>query len=115
MDNQIDHFQDLAKVRVLVPHLPETAALIPYLARIDASRFYSNYGPLSREFASGLGQLTGAGSVALTCNGTSAIELALRLRAPQSGLCLMPSFTFIASAHAVCNAGLTPFSAKRRS
>jgi dTDP-4-amino-4,6-dideoxygalactose transaminase len=109
MDGQTAHSQKPATVRVLVPHLPEAAALLPWLARIDANRFYSNYGPLSREFAAGLGQLTGAPGVALTCNGTSAIELALRLRAPGPGLCLMPSFTFIASAHAVCNAGLTPF------
>jgi dTDP-4-amino-4,6-dideoxygalactose transaminase len=97
------------KVRVLVPRLPEATALLPYLARIDANRIYSNYGPLSREFAAGLGQLTGAAGVTLTGNGTSAIELALRVRAPRPGLCLMPAFTFIASAHAVCNAGLTPF------
>ena len=94
---------------MLVPHLPEAAALLPYLARIDANQYYSNYGPLSREFAAGLGQLTGAAGVTLTSNCTAAIELALRLRAPQPGLCLMPAFTFVASAHAVCNAGLTPF------
>lgn len=45
-----------------------------------------------------------------TSSGTSAIELALRTRAlPGRSLCLMPSFTFIASAHAVKNAGLEPF------
>jgi dTDP-4-amino-4,6-dideoxygalactose transaminase len=106
MDGRTAQFQ---RVRVLVPRLPEAATLLPYLDRIDANRIYSNYGPLSLEFAAELGHLTDAAGVALTSNGTSAIELALRLRAPQPGLCLMPAFTFIASAHAVCNAGLTPF------
>jgi dTDP-4-amino-4,6-dideoxygalactose transaminase len=96
-------------IKVLVPRLPDAAALQPYLARIDAAGIYSNYGPLSREFSARLGQLTGAPYVTLTSNGTTAIELALRLKA-RSGrrYCLMPSYTFIASAHAVCNAGLTP-------
>lgn len=100
---------DLRPIRVLVPRLPDVSALVPHLARIDASRIYSNYGPLSREFAAGLAALTGAAGVTLTCNGTAAIELALRARArPGARTCLMPSFTFIASAHAVCNAGLVP-------
>lgn len=97
-------------IKVLVPHLPAAGALLPYLQRIDAARTYSNYGPLSREFSERLGRLTGAAGVTLTSNGTSAIELALRLRAkPQRRYCLMPAFTFIASAHAVCNAGLEPY------
>ncbi|WP_431274215.1 DegT/DnrJ/EryC1/StrS family aminotransferase [Variovorax ureilyticus] len=97
-------------IRVLRPRLPQAAALAPYLQRIDDSRIYSNYGPLNAEFTRRLGELVGGSHVTLTSNGTTAIELALRLRAKHSaGLCLMPAFTFIASAHAVCNAGLTPF------
>ena len=97
-------------MKVLVPKLPLASALLPYLARIDASRIYSNYGPLCREFSAGLAELTAAPGVTLTCNGTTAIELALRAIGISPGeFCLMPAFTFIASAHAVCNAGLVPF------
>ncbi|WP_235578195.1 DegT/DnrJ/EryC1/StrS family aminotransferase [Pseudorhodoferax sp. Leaf267] len=96
-------------VRVLRPQLPTIGTLKPYIERIDGARIYSNYGPLSREFGERLGRMAGAAGTALTANGTSAIELALRLRARQGSLCLMPAFTFIASAHAVCNAGLTPY------
>jgi dTDP-4-amino-4,6-dideoxygalactose transaminase len=97
-------------IKVLIPRLPSTDAVLPYLNRIDSARIYSNYGPLHHEFSARLSQLTGAPGITITCNGTSAIELALRVRA-KSGrrYCLMPAFTFIASAHAVCNAGLTPF------
>lgn len=99
-----------APIKVLIPRLPEVAALLPYLQRIDANRTYSNYGPLNREFVARLSALTGAKGVTLTSNGTTAIELALRSRAtPGKRYCLMPSYTFIASAHAVCNAGLTPY------
>ena len=103
-------------IPVLVPTLPETEALIPYLRRIDASNWYSNQGPLWREFRDAftarLAARSRAGNVQVTftANGTTAIELALRCRAlPDRRYCLMPSYTFIASAHAVCNAGLTPY------
>jgi dTDP-4-amino-4,6-dideoxygalactose transaminase len=98
-----------APVRVMRPRLPSASALLPYLTRIDATRVYSNYGPLNQEFAARLAALTGATGVTLTGNGTSAVELALRSLDKAGGVCLMPAFTFIASAHAVCNAGLVPF------
>lgn len=97
-------------IPVLVPKLPEVEALIPYLRLIDDSRTYSNFGALHRKFASRLGDLTNAAAIALTCNGTIAIELALRaLDLPRGGYCFMPAYTFIASAHAVVNARLTPY------
>lgn len=100
----------LPTIKVLLPRLPAAAKLTPYLERIDSLRTYSNYGPLTREFTQRLGDLVGGSPTTLTSNGTTAIELALRLRAKHGGgHCLMPAFTFIASAHAVCNAGLTPY------
>jgi dTDP-4-amino-4,6-dideoxygalactose transaminase len=107
-------------VVILRPLLPPAEVLLPFLRRIDATRIYSNYGPLwhefSEEFSAWLGARAGIESgsggvrVVPTSSGTTAIELALRARAqPDRRLCLMPSFTFIASAHALCNAGLEPF------
>ena len=105
-----------SQIPVLVPTLPDTDALISHLRRIDASRWYSNYGPLWREFrdkfAARLVEQTGSENVHVTFtpNGTIAIELSLRCRALSGHrFCLMPSFTFVASAHAVCNAGLIPY------
>ena len=37
-------------IRIAVPRMPEADALLPYLRRIDEARYYSNYGPLVREF-----------------------------------------------------------------
>jgi dTDP-4-amino-4,6-dideoxygalactose transaminase len=103
-------------MQVLVPSLPKADELLPFLRRIDASHWYSNYGPLWQEFRDAMrtriAANTGASDldVAFTSSGTTAIELALRVRAIAGRrLCLMPSYTFIASAHAVCNVGLEPF------
>jgi dTDP-4-amino-4,6-dideoxygalactose transaminase len=103
-------------IAILRPRLPTADALAPFLRRIDETRTYSNYGPLCRELHEGLARWLGARArtadvrVVPTCSGTVAIEMALRASAlPGRSLCLMPSFTFIASAHAVCNAGLKPF------
>jgi dTDP-4-amino-4,6-dideoxygalactose transaminase len=104
-----DRDTSLETIKVLRPRLPGAARLLPYLERIDSSRTYSNYGPLNSEFARRLGDLVGGSPATLTSNGTTAIELALKLRCAHGGQCLMPAFTFIASAHAVCNAGLTPY------
>jgi dTDP-4-amino-4,6-dideoxygalactose transaminase len=111
-----DHKESqLPPVQVLRPILPSVEALLPFLRRIDATRTYSNYGPLWNEFSAGFSAWLAARSAASgvrvvpTSSGTTAIEMALRARAaPGRSLCLMPSFTFIASAHAVCNSGLTP-------
>ncbi len=98
----------IASVRVLRPLLPNAEALLPYLRRIDQTRCYTNCGPLAMEFTLRLSALTGAASVTLTSSGTTAIEIAIRALTSGGGTCLMPSFTFIASAHAVCNAGMRP-------
>ena len=96
-------------IRVLQLELPPAAKLLEYLCQIDESRIYSNYGPLSEVFAKKLGDLTNAPGIVLTSSGTSALELALRATTDGPGICMMPSYTFIATAHAVVNAGLTPY------
>jgi dTDP-4-amino-4,6-dideoxygalactose transaminase len=103
-----------AAIPVLVPHLPRVDQLLPYLDRIDRNHIYSNYGPLAREFSKGLAgrffPRSGQVGVTLTSSGTTAIELALRVRAKRDRrYCLMPAYTFIATAHAVINANLQPF------
>jgi dTDP-4-amino-4,6-dideoxygalactose transaminase len=104
------------QIEIMRPRLPPIEAALPYLRRIDETRLYSNYGPLWRDFCSRAGGWFGARAgraavrVVPTSSGTTAIEIALRARAtPKRRYCLMPSYTFIASAHAVYNAGLEPF------
>jgi dTDP-4-amino-4,6-dideoxygalactose transaminase len=100
-----------ALVPIARPRLPTRAAIAPYLDRIDAARWYANHGPLVRELetrlAARLGERTAVTTVA---NGTVALTLALQAAGAKPGtLCLMPAWTFVATAHAAMAAGLTPY------
>ena len=98
-------------IPVARPRLPAVRAILPYLRRIDAHRWYSNHGPLARLFQSRLASHWGVGDseVALLSNATSALTLALLASGAPSGTrCLMPSWTFAASAGAARQAGLVP-------
>ena len=102
---------DRARVPIARPRLPTRDAITPYLDRIDAARWYANYGPLVTEFEHRVAaRLGGSASVVTVGNGTVALTLALRAAGAQPGtLCLTPAWTFVASAHAVLEAGLTPY------
>lgn len=103
---------DLDMIKVCEPRLPEMEALAPYLRTIDQSRYYSNFGPLLRRFEGRLATHFGVPDDCVVCvtNGTTALTLALRaLDAPAGTLCLVPAWTFVATAHAVTAAGLVPY------
>jgi len=98
-----------APIPIARPRLPASEAIGPYLDRIDAARWYSNYGPLVKELEGRIAERLGGASVCTVANGTAAITLALRAAGARAGtLCLMPAWTFVASAHAAIEAGLTP-------
>lgn len=100
------------------PRMPRAEALFPYLKRIDEGRTYSNFGPLVSELEGRLAQRLGVdpACVVTVANATAGLTLALQtivteaggVREP-GGYCLIPSWTFVATAHAVSAAGLTPF------
>lgn len=98
----------------LVPDLPSTSALLPWLARLDETRWYSNFGPLLREFELKLADAlpqppTTPAAVATVSSGTVALEVALlALDLPPGSTVLVPSFTFPATASAVVRAGHAP-------
>ena len=82
------------------------------LREIDAARWYSNYGPLLYRFEERIAKQFGVGTAAVASlsNGTMALTLALRACGAAPGtLCVMPAWTFGATAHAVLAAGLTPY------
>ncbi|HEY0394295.1 MAG TPA: DegT/DnrJ/EryC1/StrS family aminotransferase [Candidatus Elarobacter sp.] len=100
-------------VQVCKPKLPDADRLVPYLRRIDASRWYSNDGPLVRRFEDRLAEHAGAasaGRVAVACNATAAVTATLlALDVAPGSLCMMPAWTFAASGQAVVRAGLIPW------
>lgn len=91
-------------VPVLRPLLPRSEILTPYLRRIDATRIYSNYGPLVTEFENRLTRHLGlpAGGFVSASSGTAALVgaiLASTGRATAARpFALMPAFTFVATA-----------------
>lgn len=100
-----------AVIQVARPRLPQAQAIQPYLEQIDANAWYSNHGPLAQLLQRRLAEHWGvaATEVALTSNATASLTLALQASGARPGSrCLMPSWTFVASAGAVVAAGLVP-------
>jgi len=94
------------------PRLPSADELLPYLRRIDASRRYSNGGPLVCELERRLAAHFGvaSGGVALVASGTVGLTASLLAVARVSGgYCMVPAWTFAATAQAVLLAGLKPW------
>jgi dTDP-4-amino-4,6-dideoxygalactose transaminase len=93
------------------PLMPTSEALLPYLTRIDQSRFYSNFGPLVVELQQRLAARfhVGPGELITVANATTGITIALQaLTSAPGGICYLPAWTFVATAHAVAAAGLQP-------
>lgn len=103
-----------APLLVARPLLPTVDQITPYLRRIDDSRWYTNGGLLLREFEARLARhFTAAGEeeahVAVVGSATTGLTLCLMAMAGErGGACLMPSWTFLASACAVLAGGLEP-------
>lgn len=98
-------------IPVLRPQLPAANRLLPYLRRIDATRIYSNHGPLVRELEARLAgalALT-AGGVASASTGTAALIGAILAAAGRASearpFALMPAYTFVATAFAAEECG----------
>jgi dTDP-4-amino-4,6-dideoxygalactose transaminase len=100
-----------ATVAVARPRLPTAEAILPYLQRIDEARWYSNFGPLLTEFEARLAGRFRPETQVLTCtNATQALTLTLQaMDLPPGGAVILPAWTFVATAHAVMQAGLVPW------
>ena len=99
------------RLAVARPSMPTAAMLAPYLEQMDEARWYSNFGPLLGRFEQGLAdRFTSPTGIVTVANGTLALTLALQAMGTEpGGLCAMPAWTFVASAHAVAQAGLIPW------
>ena len=92
--------------------LPDAQSLMPYLQEIDTNLNYSNFGPLSRRLEAAIAAHLGVEPehVVTVANGTTGLVLSLQaLGVERDQLCLMPSFTFVASPGAAVAAGMTPY------
>ena len=103
----------MKRIALLVPDLPTHGQLAPYLERIDAARWYTNFGPLVRELEEAIAaRFEAAGgkpAVVSVANATLGLELGLlALGLPPGARVLVPALTFVASAAAIVRAGLEP-------
>ncbi len=81
-----------------------------FLARINDildRRWLTNNGPYVQEFEQHIAELIGVKHCIATCNATIALEIAIRA-AGLKGEVIIPSFTFIATAHALQWQEITP-------
>ncbi|RKZ51100.1 MAG: hypothetical protein DRQ99_33395, partial [Candidatus Parabeggiatoa sp. nov. 3] len=99
-------------IPLLIPDLPTTEQILPWLQRIDIARWYSNFGPLVQAFESQMALLLShdqAIPLTTVSNGTTALELALlALDIPQDRYALTPALTFPATGTAIKQVGLRP-------
>ena len=94
------------------PLLPEHKFIAPYLKEIDKTRWYSNFGPLVTNFEVRLEEFFGLKNncVLTVANGTSGLTATMRAFGLERGTyCIVPSWTFMATAGAALAAGLIPY------
>jgi dTDP-4-amino-4,6-dideoxygalactose transaminase len=89
---------------------PNTGDRQRLLARINEvldSRWFTNNGPMVKRFEKGVADYLSVRHCVAVCNGTIGLEIAIRAL-NLSGEVIVPSFTFIATAHAVQWQQITP-------
>jgi dTDP-4-amino-4,6-dideoxygalactose transaminase len=89
------------------PNIPDRKLLLERINDILDRRWLTNNGPYVREFEKKIAQFTGAKHCICMCNGTVALEIAIRA-ADLTGEVILPSFTFVATAHALQWQEITP-------
>ena len=102
----------MKKIPFLRPNLVKSEALHPYLLEIDASRIYSNFGPLNTRFEQRVldAYFDRLGAVTTINNATLGLILAIsQSKLPKGKYALMPSFTFAATPLAAMWCGLEPY------
>ena len=89
------------------PNLPDRKIFDKYVDRIFDKRWLTNNGPLVREFQEKLEEFLQVKHCIPICNGTIALELAERALGFKDEV-ILPSYTFIATAHSLQWQQITP-------
>jgi dTDP-4-amino-4,6-dideoxygalactose transaminase len=95
------------KLHVGRPNIGDRARLLERFNNILDTRWLSNMGPYEREFEQRLSEMIGTKHCIAMCNATVALEIAIRALG-LTGEVLVPSFTFVATAHALQWQQITP-------
>ena len=89
------------------PNVADRRRLLARLTDMLDRRWLTNNGPFVRELEERLAALLGVRHCLAVANGTAGLELAIRA-AGLAGEVIVPSFTFVATAHALAWHGITP-------
>jgi len=89
------------------PNIGNRAAFIQKVNQILDKHWLTNNGPMVQEFERRIASQLGVKHCVAMCNGTIALEIAIRALKLE-GEVIIPSWTFVATAHALDWQGLTP-------
>ncbi len=89
------------------PNIGDREHFLRLTAEMFDRRWLSNNGPLVQEFEKRVAGYLGAKHCIAMCNGTIALEIAIRALG-MTGEVIIPSYTFVATAHALHWQGITP-------
>jgi dTDP-4-amino-4,6-dideoxygalactose transaminase len=89
------------------PNIGDRDRLMERIEGVIDERWLTNDGPLVHELEQAVAEVVGVPHCIAMCNGTIALEIAIRA-AGLTGEVIVPSFTFVATAHALQWQGITP-------
>jgi hypothetical protein len=89
------------------PNMGDRDVFIKHVNDIFDRRWLSNNGPLVEQLEKRIAEVLGVKHCVAMCNGTVALEIAIRA-VQLTGEVIVPSYTFIATAHALSWQGITP-------
>ena len=95
------------KLHVGRPNIGDRERLLGRINDLLDRRWLTNHGPFVQEFEQRIAELIGVKHCIAMCNATVALEIAIRALG-MSGEVIVPSFTFVATAHALQWQEITP-------
>ncbi len=96
-----------APLHVGRPNVGDTEAFHDMVADMFDRRWFTNDGPFVQQLEREIAERLGVGNIVATVNGTSALELLIQ-GLELHGEIIVPSFTFVATVHAVERSGARP-------
>lgn len=89
------------------PNIGNREAFLAYVGQILDNQWLTNNGPMVQRLEERIAKQLGVKHCVAMCNGTIALEIAIRALG-LSGEVIVPSWTFVATAHALYWQGITP-------
>jgi len=89
------------------PNIGDREAFLRRVGQILDNQWLTNNGPMVQEFERRIAEYLGVKHCVAMCNGTIALEIAIRALG-LAGEVIVPSWTFVATAHALYWQGITP-------